>query len=453
MDTGTRFRIINAWSGEEGDAMRVHEPGFAAAALFLLPACETDMGEGDQPPVHTIRVSETLDGTQANGDCHNPAVSADGRFVAFDSEADLLTPDDANGFRDILLKDRSTGRFENVTLVEEGTLLNGPAPNDCYTPAVSADGRFVAFSSEGYYRNAVVPGGGTRNIWRCDRSTGGFRAVLDDPDWPAQSLSLPSLSDDGRYVAFVSAADNLVAGVACGGNEQVWVADFATDPPTVVLVSRDKDAPLTAADGPCGGARISGDGSAVVFYGQAANLHDETDASRIHVYLGTPAGGAVEVVSRYGTGAPLDGNSSAASVSADGSVVAFQSHYSTGLPETALVVRDRLAGTLVVAADDAGRTGSQPLAFQPCSISADGRRVAYASGAMGGTHVIRLRDLDAAAPVTVSVHLSGTLPILTCANPALSADGRWVVWESKDRTLVTDDTNGLVDIFIRGPLR
>ncbi len=425
----------------------------ALAAALLIPACEHDTGQGDQPAAHTVRVSETLDGTQANGHCSSPALSGDGRFVAFESEADLLTPDDANGFRDILVKDRTTGRFENVTLVEAGTLLNGPAPDDCYSPAISSDGRYVAFTSAGYYRNAVVPGGGTRNIWRYDRVTGEFRAVLDAPDWPAQSLYNPSLSDDGRYVAFVSAADNLVTGIACGGLEQVWVSDFAFDPPAVTLVSRDAAGSATPADGPCGGARISGDGSAIVFHGQASNLHAETNASRIHVYLGTPAGDPVELVSRDSAGTPLDGHSSAVSVDADGFVVAFQSVLSSGVPETAVFVRDRLAGTLTMAADDAGRTGSQLLAFQPCSISADGRLVAYASGELGGAHVIRVRDLGAAAPVTVSVNLSGTLPLLTCQNPALSADGRWAVWESKDRTLVSNDTNGYVDIFVRGPMR
>jgi Tol biopolymer transport system component len=422
------------------------------AAVILIPACSSDTGEGDQPSSHTVRVSETNDGTQANGNCQNPAVSGDGRIVAFETVADLLTPDDANGLRDILVKDRTTGLFENVTLIEGGTLLNGPVPDHCYNPSISSDGRYVAFASAGYYNSNIVPPRGKRTVWRYDRITREFRAINADAAWPDEDADYPVLSADGRFVAFVSFADNLIPGVTCSDLPQIWVADFASTPPAINLISRDKDFPLVPADGWCGNAQISADGNAVVFYGGADNLHADTNTLP-HVYISSPPGAPAELVSRDSGGAPLDGSSSQPSVSADGRIVAFQTLYSTALPETAVVLRDRVAGTLVVAADDAGRTGSQPLSFQRCSLSADGRYVAYASGPMGGTHVIRVRDMGATAPVTVSVHLSGSLPLLTCVNPALSADGRWAVWESKDRTLVTDDTNGYVDVFTRGPLR
>ncbi len=436
--------------------MRVCETGFVAALLLLLPACETDTGEGDQPGVHTVRVSERLDGTQANGDCNNPAVSGDGRFVAFESEADTLTDDDVNGFRDILVKDRTTGAIENITLVKDGSGLIGPISADCNRPSISADGRYVAFESTGFYLAIPPAFPARRTLWRYDRLTGEFRNVVDPGNpaaWPDQDLAFPSLSADGRFLAFTSDADNLVAGVTCGGVFQAWVADFATDPPTIVLVSRDKDDPQLPADSHCSGPRISGDGSAIVFSSEAANLSPDDASGRPHIYLGTPAGDPVELVSRDAAGAPLvNGGSISAAVSDDGRYVLFHTAITTGLPSPSLVRKDRDTAALDVAGVGPDIIIISFLAFDRCALSADGRSMAYTSS-QDGVLITRVRDMNAAAPVTVSVHLSGTLPLFDCTKPALSADGRWVVWETPDRRMVQGDTNGYSDIFIRGPLR
>jgi hypothetical protein len=151
----------------------------------------------------------------------------------------------------------------------------------------------------------------------------------------------------------------------------------------------------------------------------------------------------------------MDSGSVIASPSTDGRYVAFHASTVPGLLTPALVRKDRMTSALDVAAVDPGLLIIYYLAFDRCALSADGRVVAYTGQEPPPDDVLvtRVRDLDAADPVTVSVHLSGTLPLFDCTRPSISADGRWVVWESPDRRLVLEDTNGYSDIFVRGPLR
>jgi Tol biopolymer transport system component len=157
----------------------------------------------------TSRVSVASDGTQANNDSWETAISADGRYVAFRSLANNLISGDTNGFPNVFVHDRQTGLTNRVSVASDGSQANGGSG----PPSISANGRYVAFAS--WASNLVS--GDTNNfidIFVHDRHTGQTSRVSvasDETQANADSYG-PSISADGRYVAFHSHATNLVSG-------------------------------------------------------------------------------------------------------------------------------------------------------------------------------------------------------------------------------------------------
>src|SRR5262249_44714724 len=151
------------------------------------------------------RVSVASDGTQASNGGASPSISADGRFVAFLGSNLVNT----TGTADVYVHDRLTGVTEQVSVASDGSQGNA----DAFGPSISADGRFVAFESDA---SNLVSGdtNGTLDIYVHDRLTGATERVSvasDDTQGNSVSSS-PSISADGRFVAFASVADNLVSG-------------------------------------------------------------------------------------------------------------------------------------------------------------------------------------------------------------------------------------------------
>src|SRR6185369_14522481 len=169
----------------------------------------------------TERVSVATGGGQANGDSFKPSISGDGRFVAFESLATNLVSDDSNGVRDIFVHDRQTGATERVSVSGAGV----PGSRDSFNPSLSADGRFVAFES--LATNLVGgDGNGRRDIFIRDRQAGATERVsVATGGVEANGDSFhPSVNADGRFVAFESLATNLVAGDG-NGRRDVFVRD------------------------------------------------------------------------------------------------------------------------------------------------------------------------------------------------------------------------------------
>jgi hypothetical protein len=199
-----------------------------ALAVTLLGVVATSSGAaaGD-----TTRVSLTSSGAQANGDSDGPFMSADGRLVVFSSSAPNLVPRDTNGETDIFVRDRSTGTTERVSVDSSGIQPNGSSGH----PSVSADGRFVAFSSRA---SNLVPddtngiADGTPDVFVRDRQTGTTERVsVDSSGNQANSSSCclpPSISSDGRSFAFQSYASNLVPGDTNNSMDS-FVHEFVVD--------------------------------------------------------------------------------------------------------------------------------------------------------------------------------------------------------------------------------
>lgn len=447
--------------------------GLAAMAAFLTAeSCPKDIGEGDQPGVYTVRVSLDKDGLQVLTPLASPignqsaSISDDGRFVAFQSDSPQLVLGDANGKRDIFVKDRFTGAVE---LVSVNTDAGTAADEDCIDPALSGDGRFVVYASAGNLGGgAFWTGGNTRlRLFRYDRLLKVTRAVWASGSVPNSTTGMlyPAISSDGRYVTFSDSATNILVGPTYNGLVQVFLADLG-DPngpftaTVFTLISQTAAGTNTACGGFCDASRVCvlPNGTPfVVFDSNADNLVSPVPSptGETRVYGGSP-GSICEMISLTDADVPSNGLCNKGSVSRDGRYVSFTA-FATNITGSVLTpnlvaVRDRTLGTTTVISYDPA--GNPIIGSFNSSISADGQSVAFAArptGGGGGFQQIWIRD--SAGARIASLHLSGAIADKACHLPSLSGDGRWVAWHSDATNLVTSDTNGQHDIFARGPLR
>ena len=248
----------------------------------------------------TERVSVATDGTEGDGRSQQPAISADGRFVAFTSRASTLVPDDTNNAHDIFVHDRETGVTERVSVASDGTEGNGTSLG----VAISADGRFVAFESAS---SNLVPDdtNGVDDIFVHDRETEVTERVSvasDGTEGNGHSQTYPAISADGRFVAFASMADNLAPGIT-NESADVFVHDRETGVTERVSVASDG----TEGNGDSLRPTITADGRHVVFNSTASNLVP-TDTNGVHdVFVHDRETGVTERVSVSSTGDEAEG--------------------------------------------------------------------------------------------------------------------------------------------------
>jgi Tol biopolymer transport system component len=370
------------------------------------------------------RVSVDSAGVQGDDDSGSGVlgISPDGRFVAFDSLATNLVPGDTNGLGDVFFHDRQTGATERVSVDSAGAEGDGAS----LYPSISADGRYVAFTSEA---TNLVPGdtNAHRDIFVRDRLTGTTERVsVDSAGAQADNDSLPPalLSADGRYVAFLSGATNLVS----GDTNHEWDV-FVHDRQSGTTERVSVDSAGVQADHFCVGLSISPDCRYVAFGSLATNLVPGWDgAYRFHVYLHDRLSSTTERVDVDSAGAAALGPSYAPSISPDGRYVAFDSDAYNLVPGDTnqrrdIFVRDRQTGRNVRASlDSASVQGDDDSTFP--SISADGRFVAFASdatnlvpGDTNGYTDVFVRDLRADSFTSVcDPGLAGVIAC-PCSNP------------------------------------
>jgi hypothetical protein len=424
---------------------------FALVAVGLL------VGMGIVIPVwgaqgDVVRVSVATGGTQANADVFDPVLSGDGRFVAFSSDATNLVSGDSNGVTDAFVHDTQTGETTRASVSGNGTEGNGMMVS---RPAISANGRYVVFASQATnlvpgdtngvtdafirdiqtgqtfrtsldsngtqgddasFSSAITPNGryitvrssasnlvaGDTNfrqdVFVRDRQTGTMtRASVDSNGTESDNHSFESaISDDGRYVAFESFATNLVSGDT-NGEMDVFVHDIQTEQTTRVSVRSNG----AQGNGASAAPAISGDGRYVVFESQAPNL--------------------------------VSGDT-------NGTTDVFVHDRQTGMTSRVSVAAD----------------GTQGNAFSfTSSISGNGRYVAYVSNSTnlvaGDTNNavdVFVRDLQIGSTSRVSLAAGGAQSNGGAFNTALSVDGRYVAFDSSATNLVSGDSNAFIDVFV-----
>jgi hypothetical protein len=332
----------------------------------------------------TTRVSVASDGTQANGDSGSTSVSGDGRLVAFVSGASNLASGDTNGVADVFVHDRVTNSTTRVSVASDGTEANAESAF-VGAPQLSADGRFVAFES--FASNLILGDtNGMLDIFVHDRQTGTttrMSVASDGTEANNQSLT-PAISGDGRFIAFWSTASNLVPGdtnpcpFSCS---DIFVHDQQTGTTTRVSVASDG----AQADGGSESPAISADGRFVAFESVASNLVPGDTNGAFDVFVHDRQTGAVTRASVASDGTQADNTSRSASISTDGRFVTFHS-FATNLvqpdtnPDFDIFVHDQQAGTTTRANVASDGTQANSSSVRP-SISGDGRFVSFDSTA------------------------------------------------------------------------
>ncbi|MGH8998076.1 MAG: hypothetical protein ACRDY7_01640 [Acidimicrobiia bacterium] len=319
------------------------------------------------------RASVAADGAQGDDSSFSPSISADGRYVAFESEATTLAPGDGNGALDVFLHDRHTGSTILVSRTEGGSSGNAAS----FNPSISGDGGWIAFGSEA---DDLTPGdaNATEDVFVHERATGRTLLVSVASDsTPANGRSLsPSISDDGRVVAFASFATNLAAGDV---NEAADVFVYDRRDKTTERVN------AADADGRSFSPVVSGDGSAVAFVSFATNLVDGDDNEALDAFVFDRDEQETTMVSVSSDGTAADGLTFSPSISGDGRYVAFKSEAPNLVPDDGngsadVFVHDRDTAETSRVSVDADGVDADGASVSP-SLSGDGRFVAFASTA------------------------------------------------------------------------
>ena len=399
----------------------------------------------------TTRVSVSSQGTQAQGDSRGVCVTPNARYVAFSSYAGDLVINDTNNTSDIFVHDRTTLATTRVNLGAGGTQGNA----DSWAPALSDDGNLVIFES--IATNLVL--GDTNNfmdVFLRNRQTGTTtRVSLSSAGVQADGdSSWPTISGDGSCIAFSSAAKNLVPNDT-NVSDDVFVKNRLTG--AVERVSVDSNG--VEANGASYQPTLSSDGRYVAFWSFADNLVPNDTNGSWDVFVHDRATGTTERISESTTGAQADLDCIYSWISADGRFVAFDSLSTTLAPGDTnffndVFVKDRQTGTLVrVSLDSLGNQSTGDCYAR--GISADGLHVTFEGVDCGlvatdtnGYLDCFVHDLATGETDLVSRATSGLLGDGDSDWPVLSGDGNVVVFNSTATNLVTGDTNQYSDIFV-----
>lgn len=332
----------------------------------------------------TELISVDAAGVQGNLRSYQHAITADGRFVVFSSgSTNWIEGADPNAYiSNIFLRDRATGAFELISVDNSGV----PGDGYSYYPSVSADGRFVAFRSSSKNFVPNPPSYYMSNIFVRDRTAGTTELVsVNSSGIRANGFSMsPDLSAGGRYVAFYSSATNLVpGGDANGSRNDIFVHDRETGETELVSVNSSG----VQGNGVSSNPVISADGRFVVFHSQATNLVPGGDANGPYfdVFVRDRINGTTEVVSVDSAGVQANNSSFAASISLDGRFVTFTSrasnlHPGTDVNGTAYDAYVHDRLTGITELVAVNNYGEQGDGYSyPGAVSADGRYVAFFS--------------------------------------------------------------------------
>ena len=400
----------------------------------------------------TRRVSVDSGGAQANQQSAGPAITPDGRYVAFHSVASNLFPGDLNADFDVFVRDILTGSTEIVSASASGGLSDG----DSLTPSISADGRYVAFESDA---TNLVPADESPDydVYVRDRVAGTTeKASVDSNENQADAGASrsPVISADGRYVAFYSSASDLVAGDT-NGVPDVFVRDRVAGTTELVSVSSAGVQGNWISFGPS----ITADGRFIAFTSDASTLVANDTTTR-DVFVRDLLLQTTRRVSLGSDGLPGNADSYSGVISADARYVAFASLATDLVPADTnfradIFVRDRLMDTTERVSVNTGEGQASNWSRYP-SISADGRFVTFESlaenlvvGDVNEQLDVFVRDRSNGTTERVSLDSDGVPGNLYSKGGMISADGRWIAFESGANNLVPGDTNMSPDIFVR----
>jgi N-acetylneuraminic acid mutarotase len=410
------------------------------------------------------RVSVASAGAEGNGASYKLFLNQDGRYVAFWSAASNLVPDDTNGVVDVFVHDRSTGTTERVSVSATGEQavypLNSPHFTDSYLSSISADGRYVLFNANAH--NLAPPLGTLgMKVYLRDRQAGTTEMVSVSETGQADNSDSQggSISADGRYVAFSSSALNIMPGLTVF-QPRVFVKDRQTGVIENISVATD-GTDATGNNMLSNGATISADGRYVLFLSSAANLvPDDTNGSQ-DLFIRDRQLNQTKRVNISTAGEQSVGSTIPAfSMSADGRYIAFEStakNQVTGYTlnnYTNTYLHDRETGSTVLVNVSSAGAVNRGWQHSLKSISPDGRYVAYSTDMAD----IITENPYLFYPVIIHDMQTGANKVLCsdgCSSVSLAERGDSAGFVSTGTDLVQGDTNGFGDVFVsdRNPVR
>ncbi|MCC6408664.1 MAG: PD40 domain-containing protein [Planctomycetes bacterium] len=454
----------NAWSSDGALSSDGRVVAFSSAASNLVANDSnghSDVFVHDRATGTTSRVSVASDGSQGNNVSSWVQLSGDARLVVFQSTATNLVPNDHNGADDVFVHDRQTGQTTRVSVDSAGAEGDFGGGSFGHTPLdISADGRFVAFQSVS--TNLVVNDtNAVDDIFVRDLQLGVTTRVSVSSAGVAgnDQSRYPSISADGRWIAFDSVAANFVNGDT-NGTFDVFVHDRLTG--QTVLASASELGVI--GNGTSYYPELSADGSYVAFNSWASNLVPNDANGWYDAFRRELTTGRIKLVSLSSFGGQGDGGSSVGGMSADGRYVAFTSVASNLVPGDTNGKQDnflrdmQLRTTVRVSVTANGGQGSD-ISFAP-AISDDGRVFASDSLAAlvpndsNASADVFVRELAGCEPTVASYCTAGTSS--QGCTPTLSATGTPEAGASSGFTVsatgVDGQRNGLCFYGVSGPI-
>jgi hypothetical protein len=416
----------------------------------------------------TILASANLAGTATgNGHSTKPVISADGRYVAFESGASNLVANDTNTSLDVFVRDLQTG---TTTLLSLNTAGTGSGNQGSSSPRISANGQVVVFQS--FASNLVTnDNNNAPDVFARDLQSGVTSLVSSNAAGtfsgnnasylalvPKDKAPRASISNDGRFVVFESYATDLVPLTDSNGNNpDAFVRDLQTNTTTLVSINR-----FGTASGNGGGTQpvISGNGRFVFFQSSSTDLTSNGAPFSFNLYVRDLQTGVTEMVSVTTSNAasrgPLNSNYFPVA-SDDGRYVIFQSDAKDYVVNDSnngydIFLRDRQTNTTtLISVNVSGGTGPNSVA-NGAVMSSDGRYVAFngfgtdyvTTSDTNGRSDVFLRDVAAGTTTLLSVNNAGTSSAINGGDyPVISADGRFVLFESSSTDMVPNPISGL----------
>lgn len=390
-------------------------------------------GLGFAGPARGVELVSVRAGSTLAAGGREAAISANGRYVAFHSRDGNVVPGDRASGDEVFLRDRVAGTTERVSVALDG----GEANCDSFGASISDDGRYVAYMS---CATNLVPG--QPDVW-------GWHTFVRDRVAGTTEIAAvgiyPRISGNGRYVTFEAAPvdrTNDACGIDC---PDVYVLDRTTRiiEPISVVGGHSANDVSHAPD-------ISRDGRYVVYWSAATDLVAGDTNGAIDIFLHDRQTGLTERVSLGGDGQQANGPSiGRAALSADGRYVAFVTNASNLVPGDRpyvndVLVRDRWTGTterISVTTLEA----PQAVYHSTTSISADGRFVTFEAYDGDANSHLDVFVRDRYAGTTIRASAGANRP---CQRAAISADGRYVAFDTWAANLVAEDTNITTDVYL-----
>ena len=403
-----------------------------------------------------LNVTDTQAVTQGNGNVVTVAVSADGRYLAFGSLSSNLVPNDTNAASDAFVLDRGTGQTTRVSVRSDGT-QSAPG-KESYPYAISADGRYVFFHSADI---TLVPGGTNHfsDSFVHDRVTHQTTRLLDGAGVnPNQQYEASAITPDARYVVFDGYATNVVPNDT-NGHSDVFMLDRTLN--TIKRISVSAGGGESNGDSSAG--NISADGRYVTFWSDATNLVAGDTNGVGDCFVFDNVTNTTRLVSVSSAGIQGNSGSYRSRISADGRYVVYRSFASNlvsgdtnGTFDIFLFDRTTSTNTLV----SVSSSGTQAdRASDGAVISGDGKRIFFitdatnlVSGDTNGIQDLFVRNTQTNQTSRLSLTYTGAqangAPDWLLGAPAVTADAALLFYISSASNLVPNDTNGKNDAFL-----